>query len=73
MIFVCFNTFENNKGIFVLLEASRILKENGKKFEVHFYGEGITATGEVSVLFITISIPVSKNILLYSSISFFIL
>ncbi len=42
-IFVCFNTFENNKGIFVLLEASRILKENGKKFEVHFYGEGVTS------------------------------
>ncbi len=39
-IFVCLNTFDKQKGIYTLLEASAILKETNSNFCVHLYGDG---------------------------------
>lgn len=42
--FVCLNTFDQYKGIFVLLEAAKILKEKKYDFNILFYGDGSPET-----------------------------
>lgn len=39
-VFTCLNTFDEHKGIFVLLEAASILKKSNIDFKVVFYGDG---------------------------------
>ena len=39
-LFICLNTFDQNKGIFILLEAAKLLKEKGCNFNLYFYGDG---------------------------------
>lgn len=38
--FVCLNTLDEVKGIFVLLEAAKMLKDNNKHFKLLMYGDG---------------------------------
>lgn len=38
--FVCLNTLDEIKGIFVLLEATKMLKDNNKNFKLLMYGDG---------------------------------
>lgn len=38
--FVCLNTLDEIKGIFVLLEAAKMLKVNNKHFKLLMYGDG---------------------------------
>lgn len=40
-IFICLNTFSEEKGIFTLLNAVRILKTRGKEFKLILYGTGL--------------------------------
>lgn len=42
-VFVCLNTFDECKGIIVLLEACSILNETNSDFTVHLYGDGSPA------------------------------
>lgn len=43
-IFICLNTFDEQKGIYTLLEASAILRKTNDNFKVHFYGDGLSQT-----------------------------
>ena len=40
-IFICLNTFSEEKGIFTLLNAVKILKEREKEFKLILYGTGM--------------------------------
>lgn len=38
--FVCLNTLDEIKGVFILLEATKMLKDNNKNFKLLMYGDG---------------------------------